>query len=526
MWLERIIRRPGARRADRPSSVWWLLLVGLTAALICAPFFRGVYFLGDEGIFLRAAELILQGKRFFIDFVNISPGATLLTAAWFSVAGISIGSARSLAILTIVGIACFTYLACRRSSRNAPLSALLVIAWLMMSQGQWTVISHHWFTTLFSMTAAWAALASLDQPDRGLRWPVISGVAAGAAAMCTPNSGGLVAVAAMTAFFNLRRSWAPLIAYGLGCVLAPAGVLAYLVEQHVLGAAFDEIQIAVTEYNSVNAVPFGYLAGVRDRFLVYIFPLSALLTLSVCAVDWRTFLGDQRLRLCAAFGLAGFFGSFPRPDILHIAYIVPLVLPLFAYCAVRLTQSWRPAFRYAVVAAAIALCLPSAHGFQWRAREALRAEIVPTPRGGVFFIGQFTSGRGLPELLSSIAATPPGDAYFFYPYDEMLPFLTGREHVSKYDIFAPWYTSAAQYRDACHSVMRHASWVVVDRTWRDRESWTEIFRSMPEGKPQATLQFEQALDSAFDLVATDGTFELRRRREGVTDSLCDAIAEK
>src|SRR5260370_19791019 len=395
----------------------------------------------------------------FVGFFNMTAGATVLSAAWFSIGGISVGSARSLAVVTIVGIACFTYLACRRSSRNAPLSALLVIGWVIMSQGPWTVISHHWFTTLFSMVAAWAALASLDPPSNRLRWPLIAGAAAGAAAMCTPNSGALAALAGMTAFVNWRQNRAQSIVYVLGCALAPTGVLTYLIGQHAFVAAFDDIRVAVTGYNSVNSVPFGYLATIP---LKYIFPLAALLTLFVCAYDWRACLRDGRLRLCSAFGLAGFIGCFPRPDILHIAYTVPLVLPLLAYCITRLTQQWRPAYRYGIAAAAMAICVPSAHSFEGSARQALRSEIVPTPRGDVALIGQFTDQRGIPELLSRIAATPSGDAYFFYPYDEMLPFLAAREPVSKYDLFTPWYTSPAQYQDACRSVMREASWVVVD----------------------------------------------------------------
>jgi hypothetical protein len=75
-------------------------------------------------------------------------------AAWFSVAGVSFGAARSLAILTFVGIACFTYLSCRQASRNAALSALLVICWLVMSLWPWMQINHHWFATLLSVVAA------------------------------------------------------------------------------------------------------------------------------------------------------------------------------------------------------------------------------------------------------------------------------------------------------------------------------------------------------------------------------------
>ncbi len=44
-----------------------------------------------------------------------------------------------------------------------------------------------------------------------------------------------------------------------------------------------------------------------------------------------------RNKACIAFGLAGFVGCFPRPDITHIAFAAPLALPLLACCMTRLT---------------------------------------------------------------------------------------------------------------------------------------------------------------------------------------------
>ena len=77
------------------NSLGWLALVGLVSLLLCAPFFRVIYYIPDEGIFLRAAEMILRGKRLYADFFGfLAPGSYLLTAAWFDIAGVSISSAR------------------------------------------------------------------------------------------------------------------------------------------------------------------------------------------------------------------------------------------------------------------------------------------------------------------------------------------------------------------------------------------------------------------------------------------------
>src|SRR5262249_2589492 len=117
------------------------------------------------------------------------------------------------------------------------------------------------------------------------------------------------------------------------------------------------------------------------------------------------------------------------------------------------------------------------------------------------------------------------DAYFFYPALSMLPFLTAREQVSKYDVFTPGYTLPSQYRDACISVMRHASWVVIDRRGADPNVLKRMFPTMQDAEPPATKRFEQAVDRGVALVAQYGALELRRRREGISDTLCAGIAE-
>ena len=515
--------------ANRLSSVRWLVLVALAAALLCAPFFRALYFLGDEGTVLHEADLILLGKKIYADFFQfLPPGGVVFTAAWFSIAGVSFGSARVLAVLTIVGTTCFTFLACQRASKNVPLSAFFSIAWVMMSVWPWMQISHHWFATLLSMAAAWAAFVSLEQQEQRLRWPLIAGGASGAAAICVPHSGTLTMLAAMTAFLNLRHNRTATIAYVLGCALAPVGALAYLLALNTLAPAYDDIvRFTTTRYLSINLVRWALGFSPLNHPLKYVFQLTAILTLVDCAYDWRASLFDNRFRLCAAFALAGFLSCYPRPDIIHISYCVPLALPLLALCATRLSQSWRSAYRYAAAGLMIALCLPSANAYQRAARVAHGGDVMSTPRGDVALVGPFTSRRGLPELLAAIAGTQSGDAYLFYPYDAMLPFLTAREDVSKYDIFAPGYTTPAQYQEACRSAVQRASWAVVDRLWTDDlHMWKAIFPRTPDPEPQETVRFQRALDSAFEAPNNTGTFELRRRREGVNDSVCDDIAEK
>src|SRR5687767_12222920 len=91
-----------------------LLLVGATTFALCLPFMDAVFGLGDEGMLLHGAERLLRGQRLYFDFFEfLPPGGFVIVAAWLDITGISIRSARLLAILAITGIACFTYLACR-----------------------------------------------------------------------------------------------------------------------------------------------------------------------------------------------------------------------------------------------------------------------------------------------------------------------------------------------------------------------------------------------------------------------------
>jgi hypothetical protein len=517
---------PKAQASGRQSSRLWLVSVAVVTAMICMPFIRAIFLAGDEGIMLHGADRILKGSRLYADFFEfLPPGGFFLTAIWLKITGISILTARILAVLCIVGIACFTFLACRLVSRNAPVSAFLAIGWVIMSQGVWTQVSHHLFTTFFSMAGAWAALASIEVQPRYLRWPLITGAAVGTAGMITPTRGALVTLAALSAFLNLRQNRAQTIAYVVGVTLVPAAILVYLALNDSLVAAFDNvIRWTATRYAGIQYVPFGAFVSPQNYPLVFLFPLVAALTLLVCARDWRAALHDRSLHLCAAFGIAGFLGCFPRPDATHIAFSAPLAYPLLALCACRLGSNWRPPLRLALAGAAIVLHIPPLLALLWLAKQASSGEVLSTPRGDAQFFFQYPGQAEAPaRMLARIAATPSGDSFFFYPYLPMVPFIAGREHAAKLDIFLPFYTLPSQYHDACLSAMRRASWLVADHTWIGPGKWQDGYPAMPAGLPWETIEFERALDRGFEFVAQDGPFELRRRRKEAGEEICAGL---
>jgi hypothetical protein len=297
-----------------------------------------------------------------------------------------------------------------------------------------------------------------------------------------------------------------------------------VIGQGALAAAFDDVILfPATRYWLIQSVPFGnFVAGENLRPLKYLFPLVALLTLITCVRDWRRSLHDPLFRVCVAFGLAGFIGSFPRADLRSINFVVPLVCPLLIYCTNRIVASWHPKYRYALAALVIVLSIPSVRAFASFARTALHGELVATPRGHAAF---FNLANGTRELMARIAAAQALDPYFFYPDLAMLPFLTAREDVSKYDVFVPGYTSPSQYQEACISVVRRARWVVINRYGSDPTVLKKVFPAMRDAEPRETKGFELALQRGFEFIARDGPFELRRRVKTVNETVCEGIAD-
>ena len=193
---------------------------------------------------------------------------------------------------------------------------------------------------------------------------------------------------------------------------------------------------------------------------------------------------------------------------------------MLAWCVIRLTETWRAAYRAAAFGAVAALSTRKLPLVFLTAQFVWGLEISPTPRGGVAFVGP----DGAPQMLARIAALPPGDGWFFYSYIPMMPFLSGRKQVSQYDILVPGYSLPSQYQQTCESVMQHADWVVIDRRGTDPAELKHKYPMMRDPQPPETRAFEQTLDGNFEFVARDGIYELRHRRNGIDDSVCAGVA--
>jgi hypothetical protein len=501
----------------RDPLLYGVVLIGLAA---CAPFFRYVGSLGDEGVLLHGAVRILGGEVLYRDFFGIlPPGGYLIVTAWMKVFGVGFAGVRVLAVAVIVGIAALIYAAARLSSGSRPLAALVAIAWVVLSQGALTVISHHWFTTAVSMASAVGLLLAVGAPARrGAAFA--GGLFAGTAAMVSSTRGALMCVALLAVLLTLRSGRARLMSAMAGIALIPTAMVLHVAANAALAAAFDDvIRYPALHYTGIQAVPFGMGGSAQHLALVALFPMAFVLAGAALALKRVALWCDPCFRVSLALAIVGLLGSYPRPDHVHILFTVPLACPLFALAAAEV----RGLGRIAVGALFIGLCLVGLAGAMATAVIVSRSPMVATARGLV------VPGRNLPAhdfaaLMFQIESIRSGGAFFFYPYSPLLPYLTGRRHAAAVDVIVPGYTSAEQFRETCVRVASEAHWVVIDRQWSDPNFLRRIFPAMRVPDPPEKREFEAALRVAFDKIIHSSTrFELRERSEDGSARLCDRI---
>jgi hypothetical protein len=506
----------------RPIASVGLLGSIAIPVFLCWPFLRAVYWFGDEGILLRGAAYMLSGKRLYIDLFEFYPPLSLLiTQSWLYVFGQSFEAARWLAVTSIVGVSVFSYLACVVASENAVLSLMAVTAWLLASQGGLTVVNHHWFTTLFSMIAAWGLLSHISS-RASMGWPLMSGLAAGAAAMTTPTRGALVVAAGLFVLLSGRAGRAQRFAYVLGVLTAPIACLGYVCFNGELGAAYQDIFIfPLTNYAGIQHIGFAYGVDLKSLDIVILFVVAAPIA---ALAFFRRSKGDEdsrRLLACALFGAGGFLGCVPRPDVAHILFVAPLLLPLAVSGAGRIAEGWDRKRWIAWGAIPILMGLLSAKVYLHDARQALAAPLTSTPAGPIAIVGDRDAGS---QIVQAILRRPPTDTFLLYPYMPLMSFLVQRTQASKFDIFVPGYTPRAQYYEACVCSERTAKWLVIDKLWARPAHWKAIFPAMSDAAPPETRAFEAALDRDFAPAVEAGHFELRRRRPDANEAHCHDIA--
>ena len=499
----------------------WPYALAVFSVVYAIPAFRLVASLSDEGIILHGAARLLEGQVLYRDFFEIiGPGTFVVSAAWLKAFGSSFAAVRALSVATVTLIAVLMYLAARAVSAHRAIALGVALVFVVRAAQD---LNHHWFTTAAAMAAALSVLISIKSARRLWLACASTGLFVGLATIFTQTRGAALALGIVAVLLTLpdrRRRLAWTLA---GMTVAPAAAALYLARGGALQAAIDETLIFPSQrYGGIQAVPFGAFGSFADAGMVVFLPVTLLLALVTLGTELRR---RPEFRVALVLVFVAFVGAYPRPDVTHLTYVMPLATPMFALALSAVLGALGARSRLAVSAALIALCV-------WHVGSSVIDRIsmarrprqeIATARGMVERYQDFWA-RDLAWLVAGLQEhTRAGDRFFFYPNMPLVPWLTARHHIARLDVMMPSYTTAEQFRDVCAQVMSEAQWIVIDLLWIDPANLLVVHPAMADPNPPEKQAFEAALMRGFGRIAISTYFEVRQRTAAAVPSLCDGV---
>ncbi len=468
-----------------PNWAVSLLLFAFVAALLMAAHANHFELTSDEGIILDAAQRIVNGERLYADFFGyMSPGSYLLQAAVFKLAGVSLWSGRLIVILGFaIQCALLWWLVARLGNPLAAWVAVVPFFFFQASVPGFLTAQHRWDSgTLAMVFAALIVEAVLG----GKRWLwFAAGVAIAMAAFITPSLGllALATLAWCVAIPSLRANWKHYV-FG-GAVVASLTALA-LAAAGMLGPFLRQIRWLRDNYGAVNVMPYGEVIGGYGYLfegvsgIGYLIVANLVLWLALPAVlpvvsvagwtlagltgHWRKL--PERHGIVASFlilcVLALVASTYPRPDVMHLAFVAAIPYALTALLFYR----FLPPARYF----AAYICLWAAlMGWNFGAQlAALRPVVTPVGRLGA-------APDSVPALERLVSLTQPGETLYVHPYMPVFYFLTQTRNPTRYSYLAPGMMTAAEEADALASLTADPpEWVLFLEL-----SQTEFLRVFP-----------------------------------------------
>ncbi len=497
-------------------------------ALFLAMHANRVVSTNDEGILLDAAQRVADGQRPYVDFwAYMTPGSYWLQAVFFKLFGISLLTARLIVIFDFaLQCALVFWLTAKLASVRAGWFATLAFLGFQMADPSFLTAQHRWD----SSTWALAGVAIAVSGPGTLGWLACGAVLA-FAAWCTPTVGMVLLVTAAWLAFQPERRKLLLPLIGGAAIPFGAGAL-LLIAQGGLIPMIEQILWLRKNY-MVNAMPYGsVLGGYAALFddlngnldlairtlLVGCVALPAILP-PVAALGWGWLLGrkkiadaDQRSAavLLLAVGAALILALSPRPDVMHLAFVVAIPYVLFASASSRLIpQAVRiPGGMFAVLMAGIF----SLHSFT----------TLSATSGVASPVGNLRVDNKQRDAMEKLFATVrPGEPLFVYPYMPMHYFLTQAQNPTEYSFFSPGMSTQREANAALAELQkRPPEWILYLKF-----SQKEILRVIPQiGSADSHYPaLEEWLEvnypaSPSEKIVVSG-YELRRRAPAVQASV-------
>lgn len=487
--------RSAAPEAEEPFTVpekslreWGIALsIGVLSCVYLMAFRRITTLNPDEGISLQAAQRILHGQIPYRDFFSlVTPGSYYWTALLFKVFGDSILVARTALVVYGGVFSLLTYLLARRvcSRRNAALGACLLTVTCLPN---YFVFEHNWDSTVWACLALYCAVRLLE--ERKWYWAFAVGFLASLTCLFEQSKGGGLVLGLAAGFllvtyssggrslFNRKRVAALVTGFSLPLL----ATLGYFGAKHSLAPMLADWLWPLKYYNSVNRVPYGFIAvSSSSRHALHYAPLAwkvfVLFTLSPCflvpvlpilaAVVLARYTFASRDRIPArerAYYLlvcsctAGLLLSVlvARPEFNHLMYLAPILYLVLCWIfeGKAFSGTILPTARPAITA--YVLLSFSAFGLAWflSARSANRPL---ASRRGVLRTDQ--PDTVVSYVQEHLAENAP---IFMYPYQPLYYYLTGSTNPTSYEFLYPGYNTPAQFDKAARQLETQRTPVVL-----------------------------------------------------------------
>lgn len=419
----------------------------------------------DESIHLYEAKRILAGEVLYRDvFEMITPGFMYLMALLFRIFGTDFAVAR-IAQAVLHGLAAVAlYYACRRLDIRRGLSWPVGLAYLVVCQSAWPMVSQHWLSTLLCIFLLMVCIdLRRDRAAASLRPGLVLGLL-----ISVQHPRGVIMAAGVFVWLiidglvqrRLRPAQppAPLPARLAWLVAGALIVIVPMSIAIVAHAGFAPVWRALVifplfDYHGSTHCPWGHVNYVSawqasftfTRVLYYlplILPLSALRLLRLI-VRRGDPLQAGRLSLLLVLCLFSIFSIAYFPDFTHIAFIAPLFFVTIAESAEWLVRALpAPAagpLRVAGWLAAAALLVAS--GYRLHDNFARLAARFPVERDTAF--GRIALDPLQAELydkVNALMAGVPSRTLYCYPIIAHLYLMTDSHNPTPYGFLIPGYS--------------------------------------------------------------------------------------
>lgn len=495
------------------------LAIVLISFIVCLPFLYYVQWFSDEGILPHGAQRMLNGEILYRDvFAILPPLGYVIIKNWIVVLGGDFFTIRLLAILCVSIIALVTFHLSQLINKAPIFTFTLCTLWLLSSQGKYTVLSHHWISATFVLTAFFFILSIVSSDhtfSKIYRNAFIAGILMGSACMTTSLRGGIAFLGGFSILTTSGSLIRKTLIYYIGGALTLFAIIGiWLIASGSLGGFIEQvIFFAGTRYSKYQWLPFASGLTIQSFPLASLYFITLIIFIGTLLLTKGKCLKQPEVRAAIIMAAIAWISLYPRPSAFNIVLTAPLVIPLFILSVTLfLNRSARKVNNFLLIVF-ILLFYPVLSDYFDQASQATLGENIQTARGRIALNANSLHGQNAKEVIEFLDLTPKSDKFLFYPFCPLLPYLAKRTHIGPIDVFVPYFTQSSQYQDTLDRYLGLTNWIVLDKLWLSAENLYLFYPLLPNHTTLEETSLEKAIYSdSFKEVVNNHFFIIMKKR--------------